>query len=204
MRAFTACLTVLLGLGAFSLVACSSDATTTASGGGAGEAATDNGGGGASSGGATVGEAGACLRIRLRCMHVLHWNQMYDARRGLPRGQHFRPGAHSARGLRVRPLQDTRRVRDRIRAFKPAWSLPLAIWSRASTPIARPIVSELGECLCAPAIVGAQSGSLSSLRAFVRAEGTRSRRVAAGCWCLFGRAVVRRAAGVRIDARRCW
>ncbi|HEY1534522.1 MAG TPA: hypothetical protein VGF76_10900 [Polyangiaceae bacterium] len=58
MRAFAACLSVVLGLGAFSVVACSSDATTTAAGGEAGEAPAVGGGGMTSSGGAT-GEAGA-------------------------------------------------------------------------------------------------------------------------------------------------
>jgi hypothetical protein len=67
MRAFAACLTVVLGLGAFSVVACSSDATTTAAGGGGGEAgavsspAAGAGGKAASSAGApgAAGEAGA-------------------------------------------------------------------------------------------------------------------------------------------------
>jgi hypothetical protein len=57
MRAFAACLAVVLGLGAFSVVACSSDASTAA-GGEAGEAPSAGGGGMTSSGGAT-GEAGA-------------------------------------------------------------------------------------------------------------------------------------------------
>jgi hypothetical protein len=64
MRAFAACLSVVLGLGAFSVVACSSDATTTAAGGGTGEAGaapSAGSGGKASSGGApgAAGEAGA-------------------------------------------------------------------------------------------------------------------------------------------------
>jgi hypothetical protein len=61
MRAFAACLSVVLGLGAFSVVACSSDATTTAAGGGAGEAgaAPSAGSGGKTSSGGAPGAAGA-------------------------------------------------------------------------------------------------------------------------------------------------
>ena len=58
MRAFAACFAVVLGLGAFSVVACSSSSTTTAAGGEAGEAPAVGGGGMTSSGGAT-GESGA-------------------------------------------------------------------------------------------------------------------------------------------------
>jgi hypothetical protein len=58
MRAFAACLSIALGLGAFSVVACSSDATTTAAGGEAGEAPSAGSGGKTSSGGAP-GEGGA-------------------------------------------------------------------------------------------------------------------------------------------------
>jgi len=61
MRAFAACLSVVLGLGAFSVVACSSDATTTAAGGEAGEAPAVGGGGMTSTGGATAeGGASSC------------------------------------------------------------------------------------------------------------------------------------------------
>jgi hypothetical protein len=59
MRAFSACLTVFLGLGAFSVVACSSDASTTAAGGASGETNSAGGGGATGIGGGTS-EAGAC------------------------------------------------------------------------------------------------------------------------------------------------
>jgi hypothetical protein len=63
MRAFAACLTAVLGFAAFSVVACSSDATTTTPAGEAGEAGAPSspaaGGGGATSTGGGTGEAGA-------------------------------------------------------------------------------------------------------------------------------------------------
>jgi hypothetical protein len=59
MRAFAVCLTVCLGFGVFSAVACSSDATTGGSGAEAGEAPTAGKGGGASGGATGVGEGGA-------------------------------------------------------------------------------------------------------------------------------------------------
>ena len=66
MRAFSACLSVILGLGACYIAACSSDSTAGPAAGDAGETsaagATSAGSGGASAGtgGGTVGEAGAC------------------------------------------------------------------------------------------------------------------------------------------------
>ncbi len=63
MRAFAACLTVVLGFGAFSAVGCSSDATTGGTPGEAGEAGATTsptpGGAGMSPGGGAAGEGGA-------------------------------------------------------------------------------------------------------------------------------------------------